>query len=290
MIGLDHDRRDVLAQFSYFNNPDFEGPQPVDEDADGDLLNQAIRQHLGNFRQTDFMAEFRFREEGLPYDPEFSFRLDQPLFGRSRHQARCRHSLGVGLARRRGLHEWRHLALPDQKGQSAPSPARPLGSWRAHRYLTLAARSRTGFSATRRSAPFLRYLSDGPRHWSARRGADPLFCHPRRRMARGAKLASDRDANAGFPGERKSPRECRAAGRRRRISRRLHDRHRRRYPLRAHRRYRQPRLLCGLAGPHREDAKLHVGAAHRRLQSLPVMASPISGSRAASAISRCSSI
>jgi uncharacterized protein len=72
MIGLDHDRRDVLQRFSYFNNPDFEGPQPVDEDPDSVLLNQAVRQHLGNFRQTDFMAEFRFREEGLSYDPEFS--------------------------------------------------------------------------------------------------------------------------------------------------------------------------------------------------------------------------
>jgi uncharacterized protein len=72
MIGLDHDRRDILKQFSYFNNPDFEGPQPVDEDPDGVLLSQAIRQHLGNFRQTDFMAEFKFREEGLPYDPGFS--------------------------------------------------------------------------------------------------------------------------------------------------------------------------------------------------------------------------
>jgi len=72
MIGLDHDRRDVLQKFSYFNNPDFEGPRPVDDDPDGVLLNQAVRQHLGNFRQTDFMAEFRFREEGLPYDPEFS--------------------------------------------------------------------------------------------------------------------------------------------------------------------------------------------------------------------------
>ena len=72
MIGLDHDRRDVLKKFSYFNNPDFEGPQPVDDDPDGVLLNQAVRQHLSNFRQTDFMAEFRFREEGLPYDPEFS--------------------------------------------------------------------------------------------------------------------------------------------------------------------------------------------------------------------------
>ena len=72
MIGLDHDRRDILKQFSYFNNPDFEGPQPVDEDPDGVLLSQAIRQHLGNFRQTDFMAEFKFREEGLPYDTGFS--------------------------------------------------------------------------------------------------------------------------------------------------------------------------------------------------------------------------
>ncbi|MFB9269966.1 CocE/NonD family hydrolase [Bradyrhizobium erythrophlei] len=72
MIGLDHDRRDILRQFSYFNNPDFEGPQPVDEDPDGVLLKDAIRDHLNNFRQTDFMAEFKFREEGLPYDPEFS--------------------------------------------------------------------------------------------------------------------------------------------------------------------------------------------------------------------------
>ncbi|WP_315742997.1 MULTISPECIES: CocE/NonD family hydrolase [unclassified Bradyrhizobium] len=72
MVGLDHDRRDVLRQFSYFANPDFEGPQPVDEDPDGVLLNAAITEHLGNFRQTDFMAEFRFREEGLPYDPTFS--------------------------------------------------------------------------------------------------------------------------------------------------------------------------------------------------------------------------
>lgn len=72
MIGLDHDRRDILRQFSYFSNPDLEGPQPVDEDADGVLLNEAIRQHLGNFRQADLMAEFRFREEGLPYDPSFN--------------------------------------------------------------------------------------------------------------------------------------------------------------------------------------------------------------------------
>src|SRR5262249_34637327 len=38
----------------------------------GTLLAAAVREHLGNFRQTDFMPEFRFREEGLPYDPGFS--------------------------------------------------------------------------------------------------------------------------------------------------------------------------------------------------------------------------
>lgn len=72
MVGLDHDRRDVLQQFSYFNNPDFDGPQPVDEDTDGVLVKAAVEQHLGNFRQTEFMPEFKFREEGLVYDPAFS--------------------------------------------------------------------------------------------------------------------------------------------------------------------------------------------------------------------------
>ncbi len=72
LVGLDHDRRDLLQQFSYFNNPDFDGPQPVDADPDGSLVRQAVQEHLANFRQTDFMAEFKFREEGLPYDPGFS--------------------------------------------------------------------------------------------------------------------------------------------------------------------------------------------------------------------------
>ncbi|MGJ5199573.1 MULTISPECIES: CocE/NonD family hydrolase [unclassified Bradyrhizobium] len=72
LIGLDHDRRDVLQKFSYYSNPDFEGPQPVDADTDGVLVREAVREHLANFRQTDFMAEFKFREEALVYDPGFS--------------------------------------------------------------------------------------------------------------------------------------------------------------------------------------------------------------------------
>lgn len=72
MVGLDHDRREVLKNYVYFANPDFEGPQPVDEDPGGELLREAIAEHLGNFRQTEFMPEFRFREEPLPYDDSFS--------------------------------------------------------------------------------------------------------------------------------------------------------------------------------------------------------------------------
>lgn len=71
MLGLDQDRRDILKQFSYFSNPDFEGPQPVDEDEDGHLLSLALKDHRQNFRQTEFMADQRYREEGLPYDADY---------------------------------------------------------------------------------------------------------------------------------------------------------------------------------------------------------------------------
>jgi putative hydrolase, CocE/NonD family len=83
MIGLDHDRRDILKNYSYFANPDFEGPQPVDDDADGVQVRQAVREHLGNFRQTDFMTEFKFREEGLPYDPISPRRRSAPMRSRT---------------------------------------------------------------------------------------------------------------------------------------------------------------------------------------------------------------
>lgn len=72
MVALDHDQRHMLHRFVYYANPDFQGPQPVDDDADGVLLRQAIHEHLGNFRQTEFMPEFRFREDPLPYDAGFS--------------------------------------------------------------------------------------------------------------------------------------------------------------------------------------------------------------------------
>ena len=72
MLALDHDDRDLLQQFAYFKDPHFRGPQPVDDDPEGKDRDAALREHAGNFRMPDFITEFRFREEPLPYDPEFS--------------------------------------------------------------------------------------------------------------------------------------------------------------------------------------------------------------------------
>jgi putative CocE/NonD family hydrolase len=72
MVAMDHDRRDMLRNYVYYANPDLRGPHPVDEDAGGTLLAAALHEHQGNFRQPDFMGEFRFREDPLPYDPSFS--------------------------------------------------------------------------------------------------------------------------------------------------------------------------------------------------------------------------
>jgi putative CocE/NonD family hydrolase len=72
MVALDHDRRDLLQQFAYFKDPHFRGPQPVDDDPEGHERDAALHAHLSNFRMPDFIGEFRFREEPLPYDPDFS--------------------------------------------------------------------------------------------------------------------------------------------------------------------------------------------------------------------------
>ncbi len=70
MVALDHDRRDLLPKFPYFKDPSFAGPQPVDGD-DGALVRAAVKEHLANFRMPDFITEFRFTDDRLPYDPSF---------------------------------------------------------------------------------------------------------------------------------------------------------------------------------------------------------------------------
>ncbi len=72
MKGLDQDKREYLKDYKYYADPDYQGPQPVDEDTDGSLLQAAIAEHQSNFRQTDFMADLNYRENGLPYDATYS--------------------------------------------------------------------------------------------------------------------------------------------------------------------------------------------------------------------------
>ncbi|MEJ8476970.1 CocE/NonD family hydrolase [Roseibium algae] len=72
MKALDLDQRAYLKDYKYYAHPDYQGPQPVDEDADGCMLAAAVAEHQANFRQTDFMADLAYREEGLPYDPGYS--------------------------------------------------------------------------------------------------------------------------------------------------------------------------------------------------------------------------
>ncbi|MFZ5782490.1 MAG: CocE/NonD family hydrolase [Pseudomonadota bacterium] len=72
MLALDHDRRELRAKFGYFADPALLGPMPVDADADGALAREAVKGHLANFRMPDFIGEFRFRDDTLPYDPGFS--------------------------------------------------------------------------------------------------------------------------------------------------------------------------------------------------------------------------
>ncbi len=71
MVGLDHDRRELLAGNAYYGNPRFRGPAPVDGDNGSDVA-AAVRGHAGNFRMVDFIREFPFRDDSLPYDPGFS--------------------------------------------------------------------------------------------------------------------------------------------------------------------------------------------------------------------------
>jgi putative CocE/NonD family hydrolase len=72
MVALDHDRRDLLGEFAYFRDPSFAGPAPVDADAAGELRDAAVREHIANFRMLSFITEFRYHDDALPYDPEFT--------------------------------------------------------------------------------------------------------------------------------------------------------------------------------------------------------------------------
>lgn len=72
MEALDQDERELLKQFAYFADPDLAGPAPVDEDADGRLVREAVHGHAANVHMPDFIREFQFRDDKLAYDPAFT--------------------------------------------------------------------------------------------------------------------------------------------------------------------------------------------------------------------------
>jgi hypothetical protein len=72
MVALDRDRRDLLGEFAYFKDPSLAGPAPVDDDRDGHERKAAVREHIANFRMPGFIAEFRYHDDSLPYDPGFT--------------------------------------------------------------------------------------------------------------------------------------------------------------------------------------------------------------------------
>jgi uncharacterized protein len=72
MMALDHDRRELLSEFAYFKDPGLAGPAPIDDDPDGTMRDAAVKQHIANFRMPAFIGEFRYHDDALPYDPEFS--------------------------------------------------------------------------------------------------------------------------------------------------------------------------------------------------------------------------
>jgi len=78
MIALDHDRRDLLPRYPYFSDPRFAGPQPVDEDKDGELVKQAVAQHRENFKLADLGREFFYRDSAAAHDPALTTKACSP--------------------------------------------------------------------------------------------------------------------------------------------------------------------------------------------------------------------
>lgn len=72
MMALDGDQRANVRRYPYYSDPHLAGPAPVDADTDGALLAQAIAEHAANVHMPDFIREFQFRGQALPYDPDFT--------------------------------------------------------------------------------------------------------------------------------------------------------------------------------------------------------------------------
>ena len=245
--------RPAAERIAYFGDPGFAGPHPVDEDADGALLREAVAEHLGNFRMPDFITEFRFRDEPPALRSRLRLRLLQPLRLSRGVRARTSRSRRSGLDGRRRLRQRRHRPFPYLPNNAGHLLLGPWDHGARANVSPLRRRGRAAIRALGRGAALLRPLSDGPRHRPAARGAGALLHHARRSLARRPGLAAGGStrtlhlaaggALADVPGrEARSPPDVDfAVG------------HWRRTRARTLRRHRHARLLCRLAG---RDARM----------------------------------
>lgn len=80
MLAMDHDRRDLLGQFSYYADPGLRGPHRTDDDTNGTLLAAAIEEHRSNFSLNEAASEFTFRDEGMLHDPSLTLAACSPYY------------------------------------------------------------------------------------------------------------------------------------------------------------------------------------------------------------------
>jgi putative CocE/NonD family hydrolase len=80
MEALDIADPEKLKNYSYFADPVYAGPAPVDEDPDGVLLAQASAEHAANVDMTQFIREFAYRDDGLSYDPDYTAPMIGPAY------------------------------------------------------------------------------------------------------------------------------------------------------------------------------------------------------------------
>ncbi len=78
IVALDHNRTEDIRKFAYFGEPNYHGPHPVDEDADGAMLARAMLEHRQSFNLHDAAPEYAFRGEGLLHDPALTLEVCSP--------------------------------------------------------------------------------------------------------------------------------------------------------------------------------------------------------------------
>jgi len=78
IVALDHNQTGELKKYAYFQDDRLRGPAPVDVDAEGVLLAEAMAQHKQSFNLHDAAGEYFYRGEGLAHDPSLTLEVCSP--------------------------------------------------------------------------------------------------------------------------------------------------------------------------------------------------------------------